>query len=220
MEFYKPSEVDFSNLAFSKKKPFNRNKFEMVKVFYNKKYLGLKLPCLKIPFNTNITKFNQLEINLSLGQNQELIDQLKNLDQQIQEHAVKQNWFGNEPNIKYIPTLKQSENSDFPPLVKIKVYSKEDEVSGSFYDENKKQLPVKNRQDVLDITTKNTWIQTAIECSGVWFMSGNYGLAWKAEQIRVKTRPKQEDNDGYAFWSDDSSVGSNTNVELLIDEDE
>lgn len=221
MEFTKINEIDLSKIKFSRTK--NSSGFRFISAFYNKKSIGLKFPSLRIPFDSKVNKYNQLEINVSLDKNEELINKITDLDNQMKLFAVENKWFNSNVEYDYTPMLKKS-NSDYPPSIKMKIPIKDSVISTTFYDENKKKITVDNYNDVEDLMTKGTNIQSAIQCVGVWFNDDKFGLSWKAEQIRIMSKPeiKQESNNNqedYAFCSD-SEEDENSDVDLLIDDDE
>jgi len=216
-EFHKIMAVDFSKLAFSKSKTSSNRKF--LSVYYNKQNLGLKLPSLRIPFNSKINTFDQLEINVSLGNNDELIEKIKELDEYMVDFCAKNNWISGE-GYKYVPVLKKSYNNDFPPTVKMKIPLKDGEVKTLFFDETKKKMDLKTREEVVSHMKKGVYIQSAIECVGVWIMGQSFGLSWKAEQIRIISKPEEvSKEEEYAFWSG-SEDSDKSNIELLIDDDD
>lgn len=215
MEFYKVTDIDFSQLAFSKTKNSSGKRF--INAYYNKKILGLKFPPLKIPFDSKINMYDQLEINVSLGINEDLIESVKNLDEEMVKFADENKWFKDE-NYKYTPTLKESSNGDFPPTIKMKIPVNNGVVKTTFFDENKKKINISTRNDVVNLMKKATVIQTAIECVGVWFIGEKFGLAWKAEQIRIISKPEQFNREEEYGFCSSSSDDDKSDTELLIED--
>lgn len=214
MEFLKVNQVNFSELKFSKTKSSSGRRF--ILAYYNKKILGLKFPTLRIPFDSKVNQFGQLEINVSLGNDEALINKIKELDSQMISLCKTNEWFGKDLEPVYTPTLKQSANNNFPPTIKFKVPNKDNVIKTVFYDQDKNLIEVKDENKVVELMTKGTRIQSAIECVGVWFNDNKYGLSWKAEQIRIMSSPQQE-NEEYTFISSDEEL---SDTELLIDDDE
>lgn len=208
--FLKINEVNFNDLKFPKLS--NGRKF--LSVFYNKKKLGVKLPKLRIPFDTKISPFNTVELNVSLGANQELIAKFEELDRVIPAFAEEHNW--NVENLEYAPTLKKS-NSSYPPTIKLKVPVKDSEIVCTFFDDSKEEIKVKTQEEVCNLLPKGTNLLTAIECTGVWFNDSKYGVSWKLSQARVeKQKPIEELMEDCAF-EDDSDLES-IESNLLVDE--
>ena len=112
----------------------------------------------------------------------------------------------------YSPMLKvhMDKNSGepsgmYPDSLKIKLpyYKNKDDDGGRFafdlYDVNTKE-PVE-QSDILSTLVKGSTVRLLIECTGVWFAGGKFGLSWKAVQASVK-KPKVNFNT-YSFVDDD-----------------
>jgi hypothetical protein len=208
--FLKINEVNFNDLKFPKLS--SGRKF--LSVFYNKKKLGVKLPKLRIPFDTKISPFNTVELNVSLGANQELISKFEELDRVIPAFAEEHNW--NVENLEYAPTLKKS-NSSYPPTIKLKVPVKDSEIVCTFFDDSKEEIKVKTQEEVCNLLPKGTNLLTAIECTGVWFNDSKYGVSWKLSQARVEKHKTVEELMEDCAFEDDSDLES-IESNLLIDE--
>lgn len=196
--FHKFTDVKLNELKFPKTKQTTGNRF--LSVFYNKKKLGVKLPKLRIPFDTKIN-FDKVELNLSLGANEDLIAKVEALDRQICTFAEEHEW--NTEDTEYVPMLKKSNNNSYPPTIRVKVPVKDGVIATTFFDENKQEIEVKNEEEICGLLPKSTMILTAIECTGVWFMNGRYGISWKLVQARVeKPKPLEEMMEGCNFESD------------------
>lgn len=206
------SELQPSEIKFSRAKSNSGRRF--IVAYYNKKNLALKLPKLRIPFDSRVNQFDQLEINVSLGSNQELIDKIKDLDEKMIEFALEHNWF-NGKAFDYTPTLKESKNNQFPPTLRIKVPNKDNVIKTLFFNKDKTKIEINDETDVVSIMKKGTHVQTAIECVGVWINESKFGLSWKAEQVRIISKP-EEINEEYTF--DDSDDEEISDTELLIDD--
>lgn len=212
-EFLKLSEFDVKNLKFSKSKNNSGRRFLIP--YYNKKNLGLKFTTLRVPFNVNFNKFNQLEMCISLGNDSELIDKIKDLDRQMGVYALENEWFKANVEAKYTPMLKQF-NVDFPPTIKFKPSIKNGELKTIFFDINKEKIDVKSINDIPKYLVKGTMIQVALECVCVWINENNsYGLTWKAEQIRIISSPQDEST---IFQEDSSGEELSEDEEYLLDE--
>ncbi len=222
MEFLKIENVDVKEIKFSKTKSQKGRRF--INAYYNKKILGLKFPSLRIPFNTKINQFGQLELNLSLDKNDALIKSIKEIDNQMSSFCKEHEWFPGSVKPVYTPMLKESVKGDYPPTIKLKIPIKDsNEIKTSFYDSTKKKMVVKTPEDVSEVLKQGVRVQAAAECNGIWFMDNKYGLSWKAEQVRItmaesKSRKPDVDDD-YLFCSD-SDDESKSDIELLISDDE
>jgi hypothetical protein len=214
--FIEVNKVDFSALKFSNTKQTAGRRF--LNMYYLKKNLGLKLPKLRIPFDTKVSNYGQLEVNFSLGDNQELIKKIKDLDSKMVVFAEENNWHNGE--CEYTPMLKLSKNNAFPPTIRIKIPLKNDTIEAKFFDSEKVQLSIKNSDDVCNLLVKGTHALSAIQCLGIWFNADRWGLTWKVCQIRLEKIGKREVLEDSCFMSDsDNSIDSDTEL-LIQDEDE
>lgn len=212
--FHKFTDVKLNELKFPKTKQTTGNRF--LSVFYNKKKLGVKLPKLRIPFDTKVSTFGSIELNLSLGANQDLIDKVEEIDRQIVAFAEEHAW--NSEDTEYVPMSKKSSGNAYPPCIRVKVPVKDGVIGSTFFDENKQEIEVKNEEEICELLPKTTMVLTAIECTGVWFMNGRYGISWKLSQARVeKPKPIEECLEDLAFESD--SDGESLSGECLVDDD-
>lgn len=217
MEYHKINTVDFEELKFSKTKKSTGLRF--VLVYLNKKKLGLKLPTLRIPFDSKVNQFGHLEVNLSLDNNKEIIEKLQKLDNSMLKFAEENKWFEGiaKESINYTPMVKESNTGDYPPTIKIKIPYKDNVVSTVFYDADKNVIPVDDQESAAELLSKNKRIQTAIECVGVWINNDRFGLSWKAEQIRIlKDQPMVQEPD--IEFDSDSEYSSMSDADLLIEE--
>jgi hypothetical protein len=212
--FHKFTDVKFNELKFPKTKQTTGNRF--LSVFYNKKKLGVKLPKLRIPFDTKISTFGSIELNLSLGANEDLISKVEEIDRQIVAFAEEHGW--NTEDSEYVPMLKKSSGNAYPPTIRVKVPVKDGVIATTFFDENKQEIEVKNEDEICALLPKTTHILTAIECTGVWFMNGRYGISWKLSQARVeKPKPIEECLEECNFASD--SDAESLSGECLVDDE-
>jgi len=91
----------------------------------------------------------------------------------------------------YTPVIRFSVDSEgnrkpYPPTLKVQLRKRDDKFEADVYDENKRPL---NDIPLEDIIVKGTVLTLLIQCTGVWFAGGKYGLSWKAIQIRADKVP-------------------------------
>jgi hypothetical protein len=91
----------------------------------------------------------------------------------------------------YTPVVRFSVDSEgnrkpYPPTLKVQLRKRDDKFEADIYDENKRPL---NDIPLEDIIVKGTILTVLIQCTGVWFAGGKYGLSWKAIQIRADKVP-------------------------------
>lgn len=211
MNFINVADFDSTKLKFSKSKNTSGRRF--ILAYYDKKSFGLKFPQLRIPFDSKVNQYGQLEVNVSLGSNTELIDTLNVLDEQMKIFAEEHSW----GDVEYCPMVKESTNGDYPPTIKMKIPVKDGIVKTSFYDISKKRLPADTEEDVVKLMKKGAYIQTAIGCVGVWFNDERFGLTWKAEQIRIMSSPEPDPTPGNTFFCSDTD-SEVSDLELLIED--
>jgi hypothetical protein len=212
-QLYKIQDIDFSQLKFLKNKKFTNSKF--VEIFYNKKNFGLKLPTLRIPFDSRLS-YGKIEVNLSLKDKPELIETFKNFDDAIVRH-IKEQGFPVD-NLNYFSTLRESKNGDYPPTLKFKIVSIDNQVKTLFFDSDKNKIAVKNNDDVLNILKKGTRATTAVDCLGVWMNDTMYGVAWKVTQLRLAKNVEQMLDECNFEESSNDGNSLDSCTEFLIEE--
>jgi hypothetical protein len=120
------------------------------------------------------------------------------LDEYMLDQGVKNSatWFKGVKSREvlselYTPVVRFSVDSEgnrkpYPPTLKVQLRKRDDKFEADIYDENKRSL---NDIPLEDIIVKGTVLTALIQCTGVWFAGGKYGLSWKAIQIRADKVP-------------------------------
>ena len=150
-------------------------------------------------------------------------DALSALDEFMIDQGVKNSklWFKSEMKREvveafYTPTVKfgrdkEGNQTPYPPNVKLQLRrhkargSGSDEFETDFYDEKSKTdpnaKPLKGIP-IEEMLVKKVEVTALMQCTGVWFAGGKFGLSWKAVQIRLDSVPAglrgpafQEDED-------------------------
>ena len=165
----------------------------------------------------------EYSINLSFrGQEQrpeikEFLKALERLDEFMIDEGVKNSmaWFKKPSNREiiaafYTPCIKysiddQGNRKDYPPNFKVKLPKRDGNWDTKFYDI--KGNPYRNVA-VEDLLVKNTSVTAIIECGGVWFAGGKFGLTWRAKQIAIHAL--QEKMGEFAFRGLEAAVASVT----------
>lgn len=214
-------------------------KFRPVKIkskfrelFVDLQNLVVKFGKLRVPFDSRINTFGQSEISLSLGDTYtkkysslDLINKIKSIDLFLQETAKKENWLEGFPSgIRYNPILKESQNSNFHPTIKVKFAKNRQEVISKFYDENKKVIEFESEQDLLNLITKGTTVLSGIEFAGIFFNDKTWGMTCKIYNAQIlpceqtkETEVFQQEKNKVEVEFLDSSDSENEN-ECLLDE--
>jgi hypothetical protein len=150
-------------------------------------------------------------------------DALSALDEFMIDQGVKNSklWFKSEMKREvveafYTPTVKfgrdkEGNQTPYPPNVKLQLRrhkargSGSDEFETDFYDEKSKTdpnaKPLKGIP-IEEMLVKKVEVTALMQCTGVWFAGGKFGLSWKAVQVRLDSVPAglrgpafQEDDD-------------------------
>lgn len=131
---------------------------------------------------------------------------LHSLDEFMLDQGVKnaKQWFKGDKSREvlselYTPVVKFAKDAEgnlkpYPPTVKISLKQRDGKFETQLYDDKKRPLTDVPLEDVL---VKGAIITTLIQCTGVWFAGGKFGLSWKAIQIRADKVP--DSIRGFAF---------------------
>ena len=143
----------------------------------------------------------------------ELYNALHALDEFMVEQGVKNSkaWFKADlkPDVVrafYTPIIKWSKDKEgnvkpYPPGIKVTLRKNGDAFEVKMYDANKEEY---HGVPVEDLLVKGAVIRCVMQCTGVWFAGGKYGLSWKAAQIVMDKVP--ESVRGFAFVEDDDEA--------------
>ena len=193
--------------------------------------LTLQTPSLPSPFGLNV--FDKAgppkySVDLALRGYQEepkvktFFNALTALDNTMIELGVKNSkqWFGKEMKREiieafYTPTVKfgrdkEGNPSSYPPNINVKLKKDRknpDAFECKFYDEKSRtdpRAPPLTGIPVEEILVKKTEVTALIECTGVWFAGGKFGVSWKGVQMRLDKRP--DSINGYAIQDDDGAA--------------
>lgn len=88
----------------------------------------------------------------------------------------------------------------YPPTIKLQLRQRDGKFETQVYDDKKRPMTDIPLEDIL---VKGTVMTALIQCTGVWFAGGKYGLSWKAIQIRADKVP--ESIRGFAFLDDSAA---------------
>jgi hypothetical protein len=193
--------------------------------------LIMQTPSLPSPFGMNVFDKNgppKYSLDLAMrGYNgaspnpkvKAFFDALTALDEFMIDQGVKNSklWFKSEMKREvveafYTPTVKfgrdkEGNQTPYPPNVKLQLRRRRDrdEFETDFYDEKSKTdpntKPLKGIP-IEEMLVKKVEVTALMQCTGVWFAGGKFGLSWKAVQIRLDSVPAglrgpafQEDDD-------------------------
>jgi len=193
--------------------------------------LIMQTPSLPSPFGLNVFDKNgppKYSLDLAMrGYNgaspnpkvKAFFDALSALDEYMIDQGVKNSklWFKSEMKREvveafYTPTVKfgrdkEGNQTPYPPNVKLQLRRRRDhdEFETDFYDEKSKTdpnaKPLKGIP-IEEMLVKKVEVTALMQCTGVWFAGGKFGLSWKAVQVRLDSVPAglrgpafQEDDD-------------------------
>ena len=126
------------------------------------------------------------------------------LQNKLKDDALKysKDWLGKAKMSKDVidalwsPMLKYPKDPDTgepdenrPPTLRIKFQYWEGEWKCELYDVDQKLLfPNDDGQMPMDLVQKATQVATIIQCGGLWFVNGKFGVTWKFVQAVVKPK--------------------------------
>ena len=130
---------------------------------------------------------------------------LQEFESKIKSDAVKncKEWLGKQkvsdevvdalwtPMLKY-PKIKDSVDFDYsrPPTLKIKIPFWEGDFKIELYNDMQDQVfPLDDSGPIEEYISKGSNVATLIQCGGLWFANGKFGVTWKLVQAVVKPRP-------------------------------
>ena len=145
----------------------------------------------------------------------QFFDAMTTLDNHMLDQAVvnTQKWFKKNLTREvlenlYTPCIKYAKDKDgnqkpYPPTIKIQLRQKRDtsDFEVQVYDEEKKSVANPVMQELI---VKGAQLKCLIQCTGVWFAGGKFGLSWKATQICLDSIPQNAGK--FTFIDDDDEV--------------
>ncbi len=109
---------------------------------------------------------------------------IQSVDDSIVKNALNNSvaWFGKQLDEKtideiYRPTLRSDEHGVY---MRVKLPCKDDKFIGEIFDKYKQLSQI-------EIIQPNCTVQIILECIGVYFVSREFGLTWKALQMKVSS---------------------------------
>lgn len=216
-------ELDLNKIVFSKTKHKSKNQF--LYVYYDKKPFILKFPKIRLPFglkkDTISTKYQYI-LDMSFENHDELLRHVQQFDDYIIEKAHSDIF--TDKNIEevrqmYKSCVKYPNDTRYYPTFRSKIITNDDKsVKCSFYDEQKNKIDVENEGGesyMMIAMQKNSYIESILECIGLWVREDAFGLSFKI--IQSKIYPKIdfiEQKDTCDFTDTDGST-SNSDIDFL-----
>jgi hypothetical protein len=231
-----PSTFDVSKVSISQPKVLDSGG-KMAYLNYGEKRLLIQTPSLPAPFGMSV--FDKAgppkySVDLALRGYQDqpkskaLFTALQKLDEYMIDQGVKNSkaWFKADMKREvveafYTPCVrfgrdKQGNQTSYPPNLKVQLRRKRDgsDFECLFYDQKSKGDPDAQPLRGIpaeELLVKRSELTALIECTGVWFAGGKFGVSWKAVQIRLDSVPSGLR--GYGFEEDEGD-------EVVADEEE
>jgi hypothetical protein len=131
------------------------------------------------------------------------------LDEFMLDQGVKNStaWFKGQKSRDvlselYTPSVRFSKDAEgnvkpYPPTIKLQLRQRDGKFETQVYDDKKRPLTDVPLEDIL---VKGSVVTALMQCTGVWFAGGKFGLSWKAIQIRADKVP--DSIRGFAFLDD------------------
>jgi hypothetical protein len=189
--------------------------------------LVLQTPSLPSPFGLNVfDKAGPPKYSLDLAMRgyqdnakvKAFFKALSDLDEFMIEQGVKNSklWFKSDMKKEvvsafYTPCVKfgkdkEGNQTPYPPNIKLnfKKARGSDDFDCVFYDNANKQMKGIPLDEML---VKKVEVTAIMQCTGVWFAGGKFGLSWKAVQIRLDKVPAGLGNIGFVD-DDGEAVGA------------
>jgi hypothetical protein len=207
---------DINNITFSKPAVL-KSGAKQAYVNYNGGKLILQTPAkITLPFGVSEFKaddksplpgvfsldlsFRDKETNPAM---QQLYNAMAALDELMIDTAVERSteWFGKAKKRDvieeelYTRTVRRSKDDKYPPTMKLKLPQKDGVFDAKFYDENRSQFV---DFDIKKILPRNSVVTCIIQCAGVWFAAGKFGLSWRAVQVMIHSKPQELGDFGFA----------------------
>jgi hypothetical protein len=219
----RPKSFSVSNVTFSQLKLLESGG-KQAYVNYDGRPLLMQVGSLETPFGLSVfdkTNPPKYSVDLKLqgyddptnnATNAQIYDAMHALDEFMIQQGVKNGkaWFKTEVNVDmvrmlYTPTVRFAKDAEgnvkpYPPTLKVQLRQRDGVFEAKVYDDRKNVLDV----PLEDILVKKAFLTVLIQCTGVWFAGGKFGLSWKAVQIRADKVP--DSIRGFAFLDDDEDA--------------
>ena len=145
----------------------------------------------------------------------QLLNTMKEFEAQVKADAVKNSkeWFGKvkskevidelwNPILKYRKTPEGEPDYTSSPTLQLKMPVWDGEYNFELFDpDNQLLLPNSSGATPEQLVEKGSNIAGTIQCGGIWFANGNFGVTWKLNQGIVKRIEKAEKGKCYVKLS-------------------
>lgn len=198
MEILSSKDVSVENLQFSIPK-INTFGGQSIFITNNDKKLYIQTP--KCYVDSGVTTFYtdfgepRLSLKLSLDSKTQSMNLFKTFFEDFDSHNVA---FGTKQSMKWFKkhltedVVKQLYKSQLQNnSIKLKLNCKNGKFDGDVFDKNNKEIS-------LDSIKSGMYVKAIIECVGMYFVPNEFGVTWKAIQLKVE----DPGISGYSFIDD------------------
>ena len=129
-------------------------------------------------FYNKLEEFDNVVINYVL-ENKDLFNNYIDYSQDIEKLYI--------PQIRYnIDKTTNKKIFNFPPTIKIKLATNENnEFQVAFTDHRNRNEKIEN------FDLKGCKVSSVLECNGIWFAYGKFGITWKLAKLKVDKLPNR-----------------------------
>ena len=216
-----------SKVNFSPQKKSTTGTSSQIYVNYDgRNALQIQLPRTRIPLNAsdwdNNKKFSvSVSIDKADSKMEPVINMLEAMDQFVLKHVhanagpfmkmpgksldgLKDLFSG---SLKYAKDDK-GELKPYPPTLNLKL--KEDKKNAKPFEvklyNNDEEKTLITEQTPLEVLRRGAEITPIIECTGIWFAAGKFGIGWKLIQARIDVPVESPSGSGCAILDDDETT--------------
>jgi hypothetical protein len=132
------------------------------------------------------------------------LENIKKMETYVKEQACANSkaWFGKvqsqevveafwTPMLRYTKDKATGEpDMSKSPTFRVKIPYWEGQFKCEIYNVNRELVFPKENVDIMDVIPKGSDVKIMLQCGGIWFAGGKFGITWKPYQIIVK--PKQQ----------------------------
>ena len=166
---------------------------------------------MSLPFGLNTFENNgiseySVDVSFKYGDTRKDIADFKNAMTALDNFAVSEGirnskaWFKAEHKEDvirafYSPCLRYGKDRDgnqldYPPTMKLKLKRVNGDIETKFFNLAGELYDI-NTNPLEELLPKGACITSLIQCTGVWFAGGKFGLSWRVKQIVIHSRPEQ-----------------------------
>jgi len=241
-----PSTFDVSRVSISQPKVLESGGKMAYLNYGDARALVIQTPSLPAPFGLSV--FDKAgppkySVDLALRGYQDqpkvkaLFTALQSLDQHMIDLGVKNSklWFKADMKREvveafYTPSVrfgkdKQGNQTSYPPNLKVQLRRNRDgtDFDCAFYDHKSKGDPHAQPLKGIpaeELLVKKVEVTALVQCTGVWFAGGKFGVSWKAVQMRLDSVPAGLRGYGFQEEDDEGAEFSARPSRALVDEEE